>query len=46
MSQSKEYVLNESFKALLETIFSNHEQSKRLIQAFEEVVMIGLRLRE
>ena len=38
MSQSKEYVLNESFKALLETIFSNPEQSKRLIQAFEEVV--------
>ncbi len=36
--QTKEFVLNESFKALIEGIFSNSEQSKKLIQAFEEIV--------
>ncbi|EAI4647892.1 hypothetical protein F8806_08345 [Campylobacter jejuni] len=38
MAQEKEYILNESFKALLESIFSNPEQSQKLIKAFEEVV--------
>ncbi|HEC1769382.1 TPA: hypothetical protein R1736_001401 [Campylobacter lari] len=38
MAQQKEYILNESFKALLESIFSNPEQSQKLIKAFEEVV--------
>ncbi len=36
--QTKEFVLKESFKALIESIFSNPEQSKKLIQAFEEIV--------
>ncbi|MCV3457721.1 hypothetical protein [Campylobacter sp. CNRCH_2016_0050h] len=38
MAQEKEYILNESFKALLESIFSNPEQSQKLIKAFEELV--------
>lgn len=38
MAQQKEYILNESFKALLESIFSNPEQSQKLIKAFEEFV--------
>ncbi|HEC1774030.1 TPA: hypothetical protein R1721_001609 [Campylobacter lari] len=38
MAQQKEYILNESFKALLESIFSNPEQSQKLIKAFEELV--------
>ncbi|EAK5749218.1 hypothetical protein CDJ58_07435 [Campylobacter lari] len=38
MAQEKEYILNESFKALLESIFSNPEQSQKLIKAFEEFV--------
>ncbi|MCV3349093.1 hypothetical protein [Campylobacter sp. RKI_CA19_01127] len=38
MAREKEYILNESFKALLESIFSNPEQSQKLIKAFEEVV--------
>ncbi|HEF3587543.1 TPA: hypothetical protein R9142_001836 [Campylobacter coli] len=32
----KEITLNESFKALLESIFSDTDQAKKLIQAFEE----------
>ncbi|EOE7387644.1 hypothetical protein LKN70_08815 [Campylobacter coli] len=32
----KEITLNESFKALLESIFSDTNQAKKLIQAFEE----------
>ncbi|EAJ0336103.1 hypothetical protein ACS0H5_001606 [Campylobacter lari] len=36
--QTKEFVLKESFKALLESIFSNPEQSQKLIKAFEEFV--------
>ena len=32
----KEITLNESFKALLENIFSDADQAKKLIQAFEE----------
>lgn len=38
MAQEKEYILNKSFKALLESIFSNPEQSQKLIKAFEELV--------
>lgn len=38
MAQEKEYILNESFKALLESIFSNPEQSQKLIKAFEELI--------
>ncbi|EGO0810116.1 hypothetical protein ITK70_001070 [Campylobacter lari] len=38
MAREKEYILNESFKALLESIFSNPEQSQKLIKAFEELV--------
>lgn len=38
MDREKEYILNESFKALLESIFSNPEQSQKLIKAFEELV--------
>ncbi|HEC1797813.1 TPA: hypothetical protein R1763_001254 [Campylobacter lari] len=38
MAQQKEYILNEGFKALLESIFSNPEQSQKLIKAFEELV--------
>ncbi|HEC1791645.1 TPA: hypothetical protein R1728_001536, partial [Campylobacter lari] len=38
MAQEKEYILNESFKALLESIFSNPEQSQKLIKAFKELV--------
>lgn len=38
MAQEKEYILNESFKVLLESIFSNPEQSQKLIKAFEELV--------
>ncbi|HID0754314.1 TPA: hypothetical protein R1616_001809 [Campylobacter jejuni] len=30
----KEITLNESFKALLESIFSDTDQAKKLIQAF------------
>ncbi|WP_251820287.1 hypothetical protein [Campylobacter jejuni] len=32
----KEITLNESFKALLESIFSDTDQAKKLIQTFEE----------
>lgn len=32
----KEITLNESFKALLKSIFSDTDQAKKLIQAFEE----------
>ncbi|EHW6668369.1 hypothetical protein NPA66_001821 [Campylobacter jejuni] len=32
----KEITLNKSFKALLESIFSDTDQAKKLIQAFEE----------
>nr|WP_251822431.1 hypothetical protein [Campylobacter jejuni] len=32
----KEITLNESFKTLLESIFSDTDQAKKLIQAFEE----------
>ncbi|GKY28437.1 TPA: hypothetical protein R2A65_001456 [Campylobacter jejuni] len=32
----KEITLNESFKALLESIFSDTDQAKKLIQAFKE----------
>ncbi|EAI1792400.1 hypothetical protein EIQ62_08810 [Campylobacter jejuni] len=32
----KEITLNESFKALLESVFSDTNQAKKLIQAFEE----------
>ncbi|HED6210754.1 TPA: hypothetical protein R5X24_001760 [Campylobacter coli] len=35
-AMKKEITLNESFKALLESIFSDTDQAKKLIQAFEE----------
>ncbi|EOH4056769.1 hypothetical protein ACL6WW_001398 [Campylobacter coli] len=35
-AMEKEITLNESFKALLESIFSDTDQAKKLIQAFEE----------
>ncbi|HEF3293911.1 TPA: hypothetical protein SC791_000191 [Campylobacter jejuni] len=35
-AMKKEITLNESFKALLESIFSDTNQAKKLIQAFEE----------
>lgn len=35
-AMEKEITLNESFKALLESIFSDTNQAKKLIQAFEE----------
>ena len=35
-AMEKEITLNESFKALLESIFSDADQAKKLIQAFEE----------
>ncbi|VEG60361.1 BdrR [Campylobacter jejuni subsp. doylei] len=35
-NMEKEITLNESFKALLENIFSDADQAKKLIQAFEE----------
>lgn len=36
MPWKKKLQLNESFKALLESIFSDTDQAKKLIQAFEE----------
>ncbi|HED6221163.1 TPA: hypothetical protein R5X14_001860 [Campylobacter coli] len=36
-AMKKEITLNESFKALLESIFSDTDQAKKLIQAFEEI---------
>lgn len=35
-AMEKEITLNESFKALLESIFSDTDQAKKLIQAFKE----------
>ncbi len=35
-AMEKEITLNESFKTLLESIFSDTDQAKKLIQAFEE----------
>ncbi len=35
-AMEKEITLNESFKTLLKSIFSDTEQAKKLIQAFEE----------
>lgn len=35
-AMEKEITLNESFKALLKSIFSDTDQAKKLIQAFEE----------
>ncbi|RTJ42993.1 hypothetical protein C3H74_08725 [Campylobacter jejuni] len=35
-AMKKEITLNESFKALLESIFSDTNQAKKLIQTFEE----------
>ncbi|HEF7488665.1 TPA: hypothetical protein SA867_001786 [Campylobacter jejuni] len=35
-AMKKEITLNKSFKALLESIFSDTDQAKKLIQAFEE----------
>ncbi|HDZ4222665.1 TPA: hypothetical protein R4415_001018 [Campylobacter jejuni] len=35
-AMKKEITLNEGFKALLESIFSDTDQAKKLIQAFEE----------